>query len=136
MCVRDPLSFSKIKHSVTWFTLVGIAAALTHYVVAVVLESVFNAVPAKANILGFICAFPVSYFGHRRFSFASHNTQHRQALPKFLLIAVGGFLVNQTLVLLLLRFTALPFWLVLGVVMVVVALSTYFLSRFWAFKSS
>jgi putative flippase GtrA len=136
MCVRDPLGLSKIKHSATWFTLVGIAAAMSHYVVAVVLESVFNAVPANANVLGFICAFPVSYFGHRRFSFVSHNTQHRQALPKFLLIAVGGFLTNQALVLLLLRFTGLPFWLVLGFVMVVVALSTYFLSRFWAFKSS
>lgn len=135
MRARDLLSLSKMKHSATWFTLVGIVAAMTHYVVAVVLESVFNLVPANANILGFICAFPVSYFGHRHLSFASHNTQHRQAFPKFLLIAVGGFLANQTLLLLLLRYTGLPFWLVLGFVMVVVGLSTYFLSRFWAFKS-
>jgi len=34
-----------------------------------------------------------------------------------------------------LRYTPLPFWLLLGMVMVVVALSTYLLSHYWAFKS-
>jgi len=129
--------FSFLNRSTVWFGLVGAAAALTHYVVAVSLEfSGFT--PNLANISGFLLAFPVSYIGHHYLSFAAQkNAQkatHKQALPKFFLVALSSFLANHFLLLSSLYFTHLPFWLVLGVVMVVVAVSTYFLSRDWAFK--
>lgn len=120
--------------SVFWFGLVGALAALTHYCVAVVLEHQ-GASAHVANVSGFVCAFPVSYYGHRFFTFASLNAPHKQALPKFFLVAVSGFLANHLLLISLLTFTSLPFWLALAIVMVVVAVSTYLLSRFWAFKS-
>lgn len=120
--------------SVFWFGVVGALAALTHYVMAVVLEHQ-GASAHVANVSGFLSAFPVSYFGHRFFSFASQNASHGQALPKFFLVAVSGFVANHLMLLALLKFTPLPFWLALALVMVVVAVSTYLLSRFWAFKS-
>lgn len=120
--------------SVFWFGVVGALAALTHYCVAVVLE--YQSASAHvANVSGFLSAFPVSYFGHRFFSFASQNAPHTQALPKFFLVAVTGFMANHLMLLALLTFMSLPFWLALAIVMVVVAVSTYLLSRFWAFKS-
>ncbi len=125
----------KSHSSASWFTLIGAIAALVHYIVAVAAETGLHAAPAWANIYGFICAFPVSYFGHRTFSFPGVNHQHQQALPKFLLVAVSGFFANQSLLLLSLNYTPLPFWLALGLVMVIVAVSTYLLSRHWAFKS-
>jgi putative flippase GtrA len=121
--------------SVVWFGIVGAVAALTHYCIAVFLESQ-SASAHVANISGFLCAFPVSYFGHRFFSFAGQNSPHIKALPKFFLVAVGGFLANHLMLLIFLKFTNLPFWLALAFVMMVVALSTYLLSRFWAFKSA
>jgi hypothetical protein len=33
-----------------------------------------------------------------------------------------------------LSFTAMPFWLILAIVMILVAISTYLLSHYWAFK--
>ena len=120
--------------SVSWFTIIGATAALVHYVVAVGFESGLSVAPAWANLFGFLLAFPVSYLGHTRFSFASSNTKHTQALPRFFAVAVAGFFGNQLLVLTTLHFSHLPFWLVLGVVMVIVAISTYLLSRYWAFK--
>jgi putative flippase GtrA len=125
----------QFSHQASWFTIIGIAAGITHYVVAVGLESLLLLKPSWANVIGFICAFPVSYFGHLKLTFAATNANHHQALPKFFLIALLGFIGNQSLVLLLLAKTFLPFWMVLGFVMVVVALSTFLLSRFWAFKS-
>lgn len=124
-----------VQHaSVFWFVIVGALAALTHYCVAVVLE--YQGASAHvANISGFVCAFPVSYVGHRFFSFAAHNAPHKQALFKFFLVALTGFMANHALLLLLLALTPMPFWLALAIVMVVVAVSTYLLSRFWAFKS-
>lgn len=125
--------FSFLNRSTVWFGLVGALAALTHYAVAVSLEySGFT--PNWANIAGFLLAFPVSYAGHHYLSFAKQKTTHKQALPKFFLVALSSFLANHFLLLSSLYFTHLPFWLVLGVVMVVVAVSTYFLSRDWAFK--
>lgn len=122
------------KRSVSWFVIVGALAAAVHYVVAVTLEAGTSASPAWANVSGFLVAFPVSYIGHRKFSFSTQKTLHKQAFPKFLMVAVGGFIANQFLLLTVIQLSALPFWLVLAVVMVVVAASTYLLSRYWAFN--
>jgi len=126
---------SELKRSVSWFTVVGAAAALTHYCIAVGLEAGTELAPAWANLAGFLFGFPVSYFGHKTFSFAQHNTSHSQALPRFFMVAAGGFIANQVMVLAALHITFLPFWLVLGIVMMIVAISSYVLGRRWAFKS-
>lgn len=122
------------RHSISWFAVIGALAAGVHYVVAVSLEltHVLNAI--YANTAGFLFAFPVSYFGHRKLSFSGQDSTHQQAFPRFFIVALSGFLANQFLVINAIYFTSVPFWLVLGVVMVVVAVSTYFLSRYWAFK--
>lgn len=121
--------------SISWFTLVGALAAAVHYVVAVGLEAGLHVAPAWANPCGFLLAFPVSYIGHGKLSFAGHTAPHAQAFPKFLLVACSGFFANQLLLLSLLELLALPFWFTLAVVMVIVAVTTYVLSRYWAFKS-
>jgi len=120
--------------SFSWFTFVGAVAGLVHYFVAIGTEAGFGLAPAVANTYGFLCAFPVSYLGHRNFSFATRDTHHRQALPRFLLVALSGFISNQILLLLALNLLHLPFWLALGFVMVIVAAITYSSSHFWAFR--
>jgi putative flippase GtrA len=122
------------QSSISWFALIGVVAATVHYFVAISLEFTQLTSPAKANVLGFLLAFPVSYWGHRKLSFAGHTATHQQAFPKFLMVALSGFLINQFMVINALHFTAMPFWLALAVVMIVVAISTYLLSYYWAFK--
>jgi putative flippase GtrA len=123
----------QLKRSISWFLVVGAIAAVVHYTVAVALEGLYDIRPAWSNIVGFCCAFPVSYVGHRNYSFAHQTNAHQQALPRFLLVALLGFLTNQSLLLIGLHFTTLPFWLVLALVMLIVAVSTYLLSKYWAF---
>lgn len=122
--------------SLSWFTVIGAIAAAVHYVIAVTLESSFSVAPAWANIVGFGFAFPVSYVGHSKLSFARHTASHRTAFPRFLAIALTGFLGNQALLLSLLAWLAWPFWITLAIVMVIVAFLTYLLSRYWAFKAA
>lgn len=124
------------QSSISWFAVIGVVAAAVHYVVAVSVEFTQLTSPAKANVIGFFLAFPVSYWGHRKLSFAGYTATHKQAFPKFFAVALTGFLANQFMVVNILSFTALPFWLVLAVVMVLVAISTYLLSRYWAFKGN
>jgi putative flippase GtrA len=121
-----------MQASLLGFVSIGALAAGVHYVVAL-LAHALGWLPASANWLGFLAAFPVSYIGHRWWSFRGTLAGHRQAFPKFLAVALLGFFANQLLVWLALTYTPLPFWLVLGVVMVLVAISTWLLSRFWAF---
>ena len=123
------------SRSLSWFGIIGSLAALVHYCVAVSLEGFIHMSPAYANIAGFVLAFPVSYFGHSKLSFANHQSRHQEALPKFFAVALAGFIANQILVLGLMHLFKLPFWLILGVVMVIVAITSYLMSRFWAFKA-
>jgi putative flippase GtrA len=127
-------SHNQHARSVSWFAVIGVLAAATHYVIAVGLEYIGLAA-AWANPIGFVFAFPVSYFGHRHLSFSDQSSLHRHAMPKFFMVALLGFSFNQLLLLISLHLFLGPFWLMLGVIMVIVAVGTYFLSRFWAFKS-
>jgi len=117
------------------FGIIGVAAAITHYVVALLL--VGQAIlPAWANLFAFITAFWVSYFGHRYFSFQAHDLEHQQTLPRFLLVAVIGFVFNETLLLLMLHYTSIGIQTGLPVIIVLTAVMTFVLSRFFAFRPS
>lgn len=122
------------RGSISWFTVIGALAAAVHYAVAVGLNTCLHLPEAWVNIVGFLCAFPVSYLGHRNLTFKIKAGASNNSLPKFFLVACMGFISNQCLVLMFLRFTTIPFWLILAIVMVVVAIGTYVSSRFWAFR--
>lgn len=116
------------------FVLVGTAAAATHYVVGLFAYSVLGLGPGLSNVIGYACGFPVSYAGHRSWTFDGTREPHRVALPRYALVQLGSFLVNQGLLLLAVAFVPLPFWFVLGAVLVIVAVLTYVTSRLWVFR--
>jgi putative flippase GtrA len=117
------------------FFLVGTAAAATHYVIALAAYSLFCRSPGIANVIGFAAGFPVSYSGHRFWTFDATREPHRAALPRFLLVALSSFAGNQLLLLAAVRWLPLPFWFLLGAVLLIVAVSTYLLSQYWVFRS-
>ena len=115
-----------------WFVLVGTAAALTHMLVfALTQDQIW---PELANALGFCVAFFVSFAGHRRLSFADSQTPLWQSLRRFAVTAVGGFVTNELLFVLLYRGFDWPSWLALFVALVAASGQTFVLSRFWAFR--
>lgn len=114
------------------FGLVGATAALVHLLVVVALVEALALPPLHANMAGFSLAFVVSYAGHRELTFARAAARHRQDLPRFLGVAVTGFLLNQALFAALLRH-GFPYPLALALVLVLVAAVTFVLARYWAF---
>lgn len=126
----------RLPSSPVRFVLVGALAATVHYAVALLLHGAWAVPPAWANAAAFGTAFPVSYLGHRLFSFPEARRPHIEALPRFLMVALGGFVGNQALLLALLSQAAWPFWLALGTTLVAVAAVTYVLSRHWAFAAA
>ena len=118
-----------------WFVLVGASAALTHMAVfTVVLLLVPTLWPEIANVAGFLVAFFVSFVGHRRLSFQDAGTSVMQSFVRFAATAVAGFATNETVFIVLFRVLALPTWVALISGIVVSAVQTFVLSRFWAFK--
>ena len=116
-----------------WFVLVGGSAFVVHYFLVLLLVGRWSVLPLHANILAFCCAFWVSYFGHRRLTFqVGHG--HWQTLPRFAMVALMSFALNQLLFALLLQdFPAIPYYVSLAIVLVVVAVLTFLISKFWAF---
>jgi putative flippase GtrA len=122
-------------HSGFWFVLVGASAAVTHMAVfTVVLLLVPTLWPEIANVAGFLVAFLVSFVGHRRLSFQDAGTGLMQSFLRFAATAVAGFATNETVFIVLFRVLVLPTWVALISGIVVSALQTFVLSRFWAFK--
>ncbi len=116
------------------FGVVGVAAMATHWsIVALVVP--LGITPLLANVIAFCIAFNVSFFGHHHWTFTSDDSQ-KNTLKRFLGVALLGFLINEAMYSLLLTFTALDYRIALFIVLASVAVLTYLLSRFWAFRRS
>ena len=116
------------------FGAVGLLAAAVHYWVVIGLVELLQIAPLKANFGGFAVAFWFSYLGHRHWTFADHGAGSG-SFVRFLITALLGFFLNQFLFYLLLQHVRLPYYISLAIVVVVVAIMTYVLSRLWAFRA-
>lgn len=119
-----------------WFGVVGVLAMLVHFSLVSWLLVPAGLSPLVANVLGFLLAFQVSYWGHRLKTFDARHIPHRQALPRFFLVASLGFALNEMLYFLLLRFTQMGYREALLLVLASVAGVTFLLGRFWAFQGA
>lgn len=115
------------------FGIVGTLAAMVHLLMVMLLVEMAWLSPLRANVAGFGVAFLFSYGGQRHFTFQDGDSPHRQALPRYLLVATAGWVLNQALFALLLAFTPLPYPLALGLVLLLVAGLTFLLGRHWVF---
>ena len=103
-----------------------------HWSTATVLMFVAVA-PLIANIGGFLVAFCVSYTGQRYLTFKAADIPHRRALPRYFLVSVSSFGLNEALFYLLLTYTPIPPQIALAIVLLSVAAGTFVMSRRWAF---
>lgn len=115
------------------FVLVGGAAASTHLLVVAVLVQGLQWPPLMANIVAFLLAFWVSYGGHALLTFAQSGVAHRQALPRFFVVACGSFVANELLYFAALRWLSWHYLVSLFLVLLIVAVGTFVSSKLWAF---
>lgn len=117
-----------------WFVTVGCTAAATHWVVAVLCVEHLALAPLLANVVGWLVAFQVSLFGHYHLTFKHQGAPWRQAAVRFFAVALLGFALNELAYATLLHLTSLRYDIALALVLIGVAVLTFVLSRFWAFK--
>jgi len=117
------------------FGLVGIIAMLIHWLIVILIVA-DSLTPLFANVIGFLVAFNVSYFGHRYWTFQlnSYSMGNKQAFIRFFVVAFSSFLINEFLYYLLLSYTTLNYMTALAIVLVCVAIFTFISSNLWVFK--
>ena len=115
------------------FIAVGVSALLVHWLVVVALVPLTDLHPLIANVIAFLVAFNVSYFGHRHLTVRASDRSHRQTLPRFAAVAASSFLLNEAMYWALLTLTPLRYDVAMLLVLGTVAVLTYLLGKFWAF---
>lgn len=117
------------------FALVGGAAATTHLAVVALLVQAGALQPLAANVLAFLLAFVVSYNGHALLTFSETKARGWAVLGKYFAVACLSFVLNELLYWWLLNSLHWNYLLSLFLVLVVVAVATFVLSKFWAFSN-
>jgi putative flippase GtrA len=114
------------------FGVVGATAFLVHFAVVAVTVPL-GVAPLLANVFGFLAAFVVSFIGHVRWSFPAEGRPVAPALRRFAVVAISGFVLNESAYAVLLRTTSLDYRVALFIVLVAVAGITWLAGRYWAF---
>lgn len=117
------------------FGLVGVVASLTHFLLVFAQVEWLGIAAIIANIFAFLCAYPVSYFGHSSFTFKKQEHSHQNAIKKFFYVACLGFCLNEGGYFLLLQYTDWHYLWSLFLILAIVPILTFVLAKFWAFQS-
>lgn len=118
------------------FGVVGASAALVHVIVALWAIRYWQVSLPIANIIAFASAFWVSLLGHQFVSFNATSLPLRQTFWRFFLVAVFGFIINESSVIVLHQITTWPNQPILLTAIGLSAAATFVLSRIFAFKTS
>lgn len=111
------------------FMFVGGIATLVHMSVAAAALAVNHDLSAfTANVIAFAVAFLVSFYGHRHLTFSKRGSMRR-----FLVVALGGFVLNTTILAIALALSA-PKLIAIIIATACVPVLTYLVSSLWAFN--
>lgn len=148
-------STASTSQQALWFLIVGASAALMHFLVLVSIVSFTTITPTWANVIAFLLAFVVSFFGHFYLTFRqsqscyepnNHNHEQntlapswRNSLPtlvKWFVSSAVGFIANQSLFVLGLNWFGERYYVLIWIVVTgIITVMTFSLGKLWAFKS-
>jgi putative flippase GtrA len=123
-----------VRRQIITFGFVGTIAAGVHFSVVSLIVPL-HIPPLVANVFGFLSAFGVSFLGHNYWSFPARGRAKHKALIKFFAVASSSFALNETLYWVLLG-AGIPYRPALIIVLLLVAVFTLLLSRYWAFADA
>ncbi len=129
-----PLRPGPVLRQLGSFSLVGVLAAIGHYgtLVAAVELAHLEAVPAA--LAGYLVGGVVSYLLNRRWTFAS-DRPHEAAVPRFVLVAVAGFLLTGVAMAVLCDGLGLHYLVAQLLTTGLVMLWSFLANRSWTFRT-
>jgi len=133
--ITQPILGQILKQALR-YCLVGGVAAITQLCSVIAIVECFGTNPLWANVIGFCFGFVVSLLGHRHWTFADSPRQMREVLPRFTLLALINFSINQPLFAALHQHSSRHYSSSLLMAILVAASITFLLNKFWIFKGS
>ncbi len=114
------------------YALVGAVGTAAHYLVLLVLVERIGLAPTLATTFGFATGAVVNYFLNFRFTFRSSRS-HQVALPRFLVVAAGGMLLNSGIMAFGVDVLRLHYMIPQVCATGTVVLCTFWVNRIWTF---
>lgn len=115
------------------FLTVGGGATTIHAGTAIALNGLAGMSPLWSNFTAFLVAVSISYLANWFWTFDSAS-RHRDAMPRFAMLSLMCFAVNQSIVYAVVEWLAQPLWLAMIPVAIMVPALGFWLSRAWAFN--
>lgn len=125
-------TYLKLSQRLIYFIAIGGTAALTHILIVLTLVGLNLSPPLIANIFAYLIAFNISYFGHKYFTFSQLHDEKELSLPHFFLVTSSAGIINESLYYLFLTYTPINYIIALILVLGIVSVYTWLLSRLWA----
>lgn len=129
------ISFATASRRLATFGLVGVVGTLAHYVTLILLVEFGGLPPTAATTAGFGVGALVNYLLNHRYTFNSTKA-HRDAGPKFALIAIATGLLNALIVHAGVDSLGFNYLLVQVVATATVFLLNFALNSLWTFRES
>ncbi|WP_083200390.1 GtrA family protein [Thauera phenolivorans] len=117
------------------FLCVGGAATALHYLVMILVVQLQIARPVGASSVGFLVGAIFNYLANRHFTFRS-TKRHREAFPRFALVATSGLAINASIVWLIHDLMSMHYLLGQVIATLGTLVWNYTLNRMWTFASS
>ena len=114
------------------FSTVGGGATALHIGAAIALNGLTGLSALRSNFAAFLIAVSISYLGNCFWTFGAAS-RHQRAVPRFLLLSLICFSVNQAIVFGVVTILAQPLWLAMIPVAAIVPAFGFWLNRTWVF---
>ena len=131
--VSHHLRLGSAGRQIVTFALVGGMATLTHFTVALLLNSQLGVSPLHANFGGYVSSVLISYVGNALLTFGAQLANARQIL-RFGVVSLSGLALGQALTYLGVNVLGAPYAITLLVVVSLVPVLTFVASRLWTFN--
>lgn len=123
----------RLSRQFVLFAMIGALATCAHIAFLVYLVEIcaWHALPASC--VGAVVGALVSYWMNYHLTFRSMRP-HQVALPRFLLVAAGAFVLNGAILAVLLQSLGLHYLLAQVLTTLTILVLTFSASRFWSFR--
>jgi len=124
--------FHRLTRQFAAFFGVGLAAALAHYGLLILLVEAGGSHPVPATLVGYVAGGSVSYGLNRRHTYKS-SRPHREATWRFALVAFVGFLLTWLLMHVLVEWLGGPYLPAQIMTTGVVMMWSFMAHKIWTF---
>jgi putative flippase GtrA len=131
--VRELLTSGHVLAKLVRFGAVGVLSGLIYALVTALLVSYAFVQPVAASVVGYCASVPMSFLGHRRFSFRSNGHWTMEAV-RFVFTQVINILVTATAMAAATRWLGAPYWWGMIAAVILVPIANFAAMNLWVFR--